>query len=184
MHPLNLRPYLKLTHSQSSNMRITPASTHASHTTNLTSATKLSSSNHSAPSAPGLHDTLRSKLSGPSDLAAATTSPHTHLESLTSTHPLEARLKHWRATQHNLKMEGLRRQFGMAEPIRRGMELAIVREGEYRAGVLGGSAGVHGDILEGRDERIEWEDIYGGDETVEGAGMHAEMEARVRMSQM
>lgn len=28
--------------------------------------------------------------------------------------------------------------------------------------MLGGSAGVSGDVLEGRDERVEWEDIFKG----------------------
>lgn len=35
-------------------------------------------------------------------------------------------------------MEGYRRTFGIAEPIRRGMELKIAREGEWRPAVLGG----------------------------------------------
>jgi hypothetical protein len=59
-------------------------------------------------------------------------------------------------------MEGLRRVYGIAEPVRRGMELKTVREGEWRAGVLGGSAGVSGDVLEGRDWRCEWEDVFVG----------------------
>ena len=59
-------------------------------------------------------------------------------------------------------MEGLRRTFGIAEPVRRGMELGMVRAGEWRAGTLGGSAGVAGDILEGRDWSCEWEDIFVG----------------------
>jgi proteasome maturation protein len=40
-------------------------------------------------------------------------------------HPLEARLKNWDETQMNLKMEGLRRLYGAAEPIRRGMEVRM-----------------------------------------------------------
>ena len=59
-------------------------------------------------------------------------------------------------------MEGLRRTFGIAEPVRRGMELKIAREGEWRAQALGGSAGVSGDVLEGRDISVEWEDIFAG----------------------
>jgi proteasome maturation protein len=69
----------------------------------------------------------------------------------------------WRATQRELKMQGLRRTFGLAEPIRREMELQIAREGEWRADVLGGSAGLHGDILEGRDWSLEWEDVFVGE---------------------
>jgi len=79
-------------------------------------------------------------------------------------------------------MEGLRRVYGIAEPVRRGMELKTVREGEWRAGVLGGSAGVSGDVLEGRDWGCEWEDVFVGDETREVADFHSEMEARLKMN--
>lgn len=59
-------------------------------------------------------------------------------------------------------MEMLRRQFGIAEPVRRGMELKITEAGEWRPAVLGGSSGVHKDILEGRDTEIGWEDVFTG----------------------
>ena len=59
-------------------------------------------------------------------------------------------------------MEMLRRQFGIAEPVRRGMELKIASAGEWRPAALGGSSGVHKDILEGRDCEIGWEDVYTG----------------------
>lgn len=79
-------------------------------------------------------------------------------------------------------MAGLRRTFGIAEPVRRGMELKIVREGEWRPGCLGGSAGVHGDVLEGRDERVEWEDVFRTREEIgEAVDFHAEVEGKVRM---
>ena len=77
-------------------------------------------------------------------------------------HPLEARLVQWRATQDKLKMEMLRQRFGIAEPVKRGMELKITREGEWRPQCLGGSSGVHRDILEGRDTEIGWEDVFVG----------------------
>ena len=59
-------------------------------------------------------------------------------------------------------MEMLRRQFGIAEPVRRGMELKIAREGEWRPAALGGASGVHRDILEGRDAEVGWEDVFVG----------------------
>jgi proteasome maturation protein len=62
-------------------------------------------------------------------------------------------------------MEMLRRQFGIAEPVRRGMELKITREGEWRPAALGRSSGVHKDILEGRDTEIGWEDVFTGKHT-------------------
>ena len=59
-------------------------------------------------------------------------------------------------------MEMLRRQFGIAEPIRRGMEVKIATAGEWRPAVLGGASGVHKDILQGRDTEIGWEDVFTG----------------------
>ncbi|KAI4125825.1 MAG: hypothetical protein LQ338_004066 [Usnochroma carphineum] len=148
-------------------LRIAPPSSHPTTTTNTTS----SLSSKGAPSAPGIHDTLRSSL--PST-TTTTTQP-------TSTHPLESRLSAWRSTQDALKMTTLRRTFGLAEPIRRGMELKIAREGEWRPMALGGSAGVSGDILSGRDGEVAWEDVFRGDETRESVDVHAEMERKLRM---
>jgi hypothetical protein len=64
-------------------------------------------------------------------------------------------------------MEMLRRQFGIAEPVRRGMELKIAAAGEWRPAALGGSSSVHKDILEGRDCEIGWEDVFTGKSVVE-----------------
>jgi len=65
-----------------------------------------------------------------------------------------------------MKMESLRRAYGIAEPVRRGMELKIVRDGTFRPAVLGGMKGgnVHEDILVlgGRDSEVSWEDIFPG----------------------
>ncbi|MCJ1477714.1 hypothetical protein MMC13_006387 [Lambiella insularis] len=157
--------------SPSPALRIAPSSSHPSSTTSLSHST-------SAPSAPGLPDPLRSALT----TAASPINPSTTPAALTSAHPLETRLAHWRSTQQSLKMEGLRRTYGIAEPVRRGMEMKICREGEWRASVLGGSAGVSGDVLEGRDERVEWEDVFKGDETREGVDFHSEMEGRLKMN--
>nr|POF03509.1 proteasome maturation factor ump1 [Quercus suber] len=142
----------------------------------------------SAPSAPGVHDTLRANLT-PQQQPPTTSSTAT--PTTTSYHPLESRLAQWRTQQETLKMELLRRQFGIAEPVKRSMELAIVRAGEYVPAALGagGSAGVHADILAGRDAEIAWEDVFvgAGAEGVlglrgEGGGeFHAEMEGRFGM---
>lgn len=150
-------------------MRIVPQSTHAT-----TTHPSLG-----APSAPGIHDTLRSNLSLTTPAPTKPSSTGEAPIQLQSTHPLEARLAHWRQTQDALKMSTLRRQFGLAEPVRRGMELSIVRAGEWRPLCLGGmgSAGLHADILSGRDAEIGWEDVYSGEEFREG-GFHAEMEGR------
>jgi len=60
-------------------------------------------------------------------------------------------------------MEGLRRVYGIGEPVRRGMELKIAAQGEWRPAVLGRAAGVHGDVLAGRDCEVGWEDVFMGE---------------------
>ena len=78
-------------------------------------------------------------------------------------------------------MNMLRRNFGIGEPVRRGMEMRICEEGEWRPRMLGGSAGAGGDVLRGRDTELTWDEVYRGDETREGMGFHDEMEARQGM---
>ncbi|PSR90632.1 proteasome maturation factor UMP1-domain-containing protein [Coniella lustricola] len=152
-------------------LRIVPADAHTS------TFTHIRPSAHGAPSAPGLHDTLRAGV-GPDPFSQTNTST---LPS--SAHPLEARLKQWETTQENLRMESLRRTFGVAEPIRRGMELKITREGQWRPMALGGSAtnSVHEDILKGRDASVDWEDIFTGEEQRSAVGVHDEMERKLKI---
>ncbi|KAF2745535.1 UMP1-domain-containing protein [Sporormia fimetaria CBS 119925] len=162
-----------LTAALVSSLRFVPPTAHPTSTAPTTSA----------PSAPGLPDTLRSRLgltSSPSDLTASTTT--SAKPELQSAHPLEARLVQWRQTQDKLKMEMLRRQFGIAEPVRRGMELKITGTGEWRPQVLGGASGVHRDILEGRDTEIGWEDVFTGNEMRDMPDFHTEMEAKMKMN--
>ena len=152
--------------TSSQSLRIVPTSTN-----NTTPATL------GAPSAPGVHDTLRHNLNLSAPAPKATGAPST-----SSTHPLEARLSAWKQQQDDLKMSLLRRQFGIAEPVRRGMELATVKNGEWRPVALGEpSAGVHRAILEGRDCEIDWEDVYQGECAGGALEFHAEMERRCGM---
>ncbi|KAJ5558257.1 hypothetical protein N7461_002229 [Penicillium sp. DV-2018c] len=115
-------------------LRFIPPSGNATQTTNLTTRQQGPPSK-GAPSAPGLPDTLRNKLTLPASATASSTNVGSEIPS--STHPLEARLLSWRATQEAMKMQGLRRAYGIAEPVRRGMELKIVRDGTFRPAVLG-----------------------------------------------
>ncbi|KEF54065.1 uncharacterized protein A1O9_09860 [Exophiala aquamarina CBS 119918] len=173
-------------------LRLAPPASHPTSTTN-TAATKLSSTSsdgrrdnldRGAPSAPGLPDTLRSSLQ-PS-LSASSTS------TVTSSHPLETRLQNWTATQERTQMNLLRRNFGLAEPLRRGMELHVVRTSDsFRPSVLGAPARVHEDILAGRDTQLSWEDVYCGQDGMnlglntggdgQGVGWTEEMERKVGM---
>lgn len=132
-------------------LRITPATSHRTSTTNLTTIVPTSNFSKGAPSAPGIHDSIRAHNSAISSPA-----------STQSAHPLEARLLGWQSTQQSLKMVALRRTYGIAEPVRRGMELNIANSGEWKPKVLGGSEGIHGDILAGRDMEMTWEDVYKG----------------------
>ncbi|OTB14118.1 hypothetical protein K445DRAFT_319307 [Daldinia sp. EC12] len=151
-------------------LRIVPPSSHSS---------TFKATNTSAPSAPGVHDTLRHGV-GPSSteqLSSAAPAP-------VSRHPLEARLKAWESTQDALRMESLRRTFGMAEPIRRGMELKITRDGEWRPLALGGGPGVrsvHEDILRGREATLDWEDVFTGEEQRAAVTVHEEMERKLKI---
>jgi proteasome maturation protein len=144
-----------------------------------------------APSAPGLHDTLRQGI-GPAptipseaNVPVSNASGASGVLAVDSPHPLEARLKMWEATQENLRMESLRRTFGIAEPVRRGMELKIVRGGEWRPAVLGGGAAglpsVHEDILRGREDNVTWENVFSGSEMRAVVNVHDEMERKLKM---
>ncbi|KAI9837174.1 MAG: hypothetical protein M1837_003106 [Sclerophora amabilis] len=157
-------------------LRIVPSSNHpTSHT---------SSTIKSAPSAPGLPDTLRSSTSTPNtqqpnNSGSASVGPTS--TPVASSHPLEIRLASWRATHESLKAETLRRTFGIAEPVRRGMEARIVASGEWRPACLGRGAGVHADVLAGRDWDCDWEDVFVGDPSRESEDFHSEMERKIRM---
>ena len=82
-------------------------------------------------------------------------------------------------------MNLLRREFGIGEPVRRGMELKIVRQSEWAPAILGAGSKVGEDILKGRDCEIGWEDVYKGDgdgmgERGEGVGgLQAELDGFV-----
>jgi len=87
-------------------------------------------------------------------------------------------------------MQLLRREFGVAEPVKRRMELDICEKGDWRPACLGGegrtggSSGLHADILAGRDCEIGWEDVFVGDESAgfeAVGGFHGEMEKKFGM---
>ncbi|TGJ82566.1 hypothetical protein E0Z10_g6196 [Xylaria hypoxylon] len=159
-------------------MRLVPPAQHGSTFTHLPPST-------SAPSAPGVYDVIRQGLNP----LATSTSTSSAPPAPVSRHPLESRLKAWEATQENLRMESLRKTFGMAEPIRRGMELKITREGSWRPACLGGGAGVtgtghasvHEDVLMGREASCDWEDVFTGEEQRGAVGVQEEMERKLKI---
>lgn len=101
-----------------------------------------------APSAPGLVDSLRSQ--GPVSISSR----------INNRHPIESRILNWEDNMNKNKMETHRRLFGIADPIKREMELSIVKQSEFKPKVLGGSCNIHSDILQNKDTSIDWEDIY------------------------
>jgi proteasome maturation protein len=117
-----------------------------------------------------VHDTFRANLNliapaaGNSKWGSSSLNPLAtpFVPALQSNHPLEARLRGWRSTQNSLKMDMLRRTYGIAEPVRRGMELRVAGIGEWRPMSLGGGTPVHSDILSGRDWEMDWDDVFGG----------------------
>jgi len=83
-------------------------------------------------------------------------------------------------------MEMLRRTYGIAEPVRRGMELKMVRDGDWRPAALSrgtGATSVHEDVLAlgGRETEVAWEDVFHGDEFREPIAFHDEMEKKLKM---
>lgn len=127
-----------------------------------------------APSAPALVDTFRA--GGPVRQAST----------LNGRHPLEARLAHWDAQEEEMHMTTRRRLHGVADPMRREMELHLVSLSEQRPLLLGGSSHIHTDVLRGRDWSLDWEDVYPDaidttkDTTVEG-NLHAAMEQALHL---
>ncbi|KAI5815485.1 hypothetical protein BZA77DRAFT_76584 [Pyronema omphalodes] len=122
-----------------------------------------------APSISSVPDAMRN--GGPGSVAA----------DVNNRHPLQHRLAKWDETQMALKMEGLRRLYGAAEPIRREMEVMMCAD--YKPAQLGGPSNLHKDILENRDCSIQWEDIYTGTDNVfDLPEFHTELETKCRMN--
>lgn len=97
--------------------------------------------------APALPDTLREQNGG--CLPIATT--------LNEQHPLQHHLQNFDQTARNTSMEQYRQIFGIAEPMKRVMELEIVQKTDFNP--LNENH-VHSDILLNKDTSIEWEDVY------------------------
>ncbi|KAH3670661.1 hypothetical protein OGAPHI_001176 [Ogataea philodendri] len=133
----------KLT-AQSSQLKLIPDDSYKA-------AVNVTAYGDSAPSAPGLHDTLRSG-EGPLSVSSK----------INNRHPLEGRISNWEATQRHHQLETYRRIFGAADPIKREMELKLVQDSQFKPAVLGGPSDLHTDILLNRETTIDWEDIYTG----------------------
>lgn len=73
-------------------------------------------------------------------------------------HPIESRIATWEQTQAQMHAETRRRMHGIADPVKRDMELELVTTSELRPGLV--SSNIHSDILRNKDTSIDWEDLY------------------------
>ncbi|KAK7205260.1 hypothetical protein BZA70DRAFT_279439 [Myxozyma melibiosi] len=108
-------------------------------------------------------------------------------------HPLQSHLKNWDQTQYDMKLEHLRRLFGAHEPVRRVMELEACKESlpfypevlkradtMSMSGAPGARLDIAQEILLSRDQVVDWEDIYEGNDTVP-LDFHSDLERRMRL---
>ncbi|CCF59844.1 hypothetical protein KAFR_0I00630 [Kazachstania africana CBS 2517] len=75
-------------------------------------------------------------------------------------HPLESKLRNWEQTERGRQMEQYRQVFGIAEPMKRVMELNIVKSTEFNPLNTSHHTSIHEDILLNKDNSVAWEDIY------------------------
>lgn len=122
-----------------------------------------------APSVPGLVDTMRS---GEPPLSISS--------KVNNQHPLEKRVANWDTTQREMQLETYRRMFGSAAPIKREMEMNIVKETDFKPEVLrdGVIPSPSEDILLNREATVGWEDIYKGFDKP-AVDFHTEMERKM-----
>lgn len=81
-----------------------------------------------------------------------------HSSQLNNRHPLESRLQQWDQTQQTRQLEQYRQIFGIAEPMKRVMDLKLVKQTDFNPL---NQSNLHRDILLNKESSIDWEDIYG-----------------------
>lgn len=113
-----------------------------------------------------LPDTLRQQEGGAVPISSQ----------LNDRHPLEARLQNWDKTQRNRQLEQYRQLFGVAEPMKRVMELEIVERTDFNP--LNQSS-LHRDILMNKDASIDWEDVYPGQALQSGLNVGDDVHTRI-----
>ncbi|CAI4271684.1 BAF_collapsed_G0003690.mRNA.1.CDS.1 [Saccharomyces cerevisiae] len=120
---------------------------------------------------PSLPDTLRQQEGGAVPLSTQ----------LNDRHPLESTLKNWETTQRKRQMEQYRQIFGIAEPMKRTMEMEIVNRTDFNPFSTNGS--IHRDILLNKECSIDWEDVYPGTglqaSTMVGDDVHSKIEKQL-----
>ena len=80
---------------------------------------------------------------------------------LNDRHPLESHLQRWEDTQYRRQLEQYRQVFGIAEPMKRVMELELVKSTDFNPlSDITQNSSIHRDILMNKDNSIDWEDVY------------------------
>ena len=110
---------------------------------------RVSTSQGVTSNAASLPDTLRMQEGGAVPLSSQ----------LNDRHHLMHRVQNWEETQHRRQLEQYRNIFGLAEPMRRMMEIGIVDATDFNP-VSQGQSSIHRDILMNKETSVDWEDIY------------------------
>ncbi|THH11382.1 hypothetical protein EW145_g696 [Phellinidium pouzarii] len=113
----------------------------------------------------GLHDTMRYGLRSLATEARAQSE-------------LKHRLDNWEETQDNLQLTFQRHIYGVHAPIRLMMERKIASTNMHIPAFP--RSNVHLDILMGRDETLDFADIFGEVETSPPMDIHEQMERKLR----
>lgn len=159
------QPWTNLRHVPARVMNIVPPSSHKS---TVSTAQDPSASSNAVSALP---DTFRQQQGGAVPLSTQ----------LNDRHPLESRLQNWEQTERKRQLEQYRQIFGVAEPMKRVMELEIVDRTDFNP--LNHSS-LHHDILLNKDCTIGWEDVYPGtgldsqSGNVLGDSVHSHIERR------
>lgn len=124
-------------------LNIVPSSNFKSQINSVENATHKSNSINALP------DTLREQNGGCLPISTQ----------LNEQHPLQQHLENYQANEHARTMEQYRQIFGIAEPLKRTMELNIVEKTDFNPI---NENHLHKDILRNKDCTIDWEDIYPG----------------------
>ncbi|KAJ1960026.1 hypothetical protein GGI12_004029 [Dipsacomyces acuminosporus] len=91
-------------------------------------------------------------------------------QEFTAAHPLESRLANWENSQLNMKLHMQRRIYGLHAPLRTMMEIQAVKQAPFSLDT--GTSRFQLDILTGKDETIDAEDIFSDSSEVELPDVH------------
>ncbi|KAJ2898591.1 hypothetical protein GGI21_003611 [Coemansia aciculifera] len=98
-------------------------------------------------------------------------------DELTKAHPLESRLSNWNNSQLSMKLHMQRKIYGLHAPLRTMMEVQALKQTPFALNTR--ASRVQLDILLGRDEDFDVEDIYDDDIETDMPDVHAMLSRRM-----